>query len=330
MTFDRVILMVRMPSFQPNGGNMKHLLTFGLVLLSSPLFAQGFEISGKDCYVTTNKLIASKGLYSWRLSWLSIGGSGIHLPLKKTGPSTLSYSDDAQRLSVSVDFHRDSARLELKTPVGNSSKVAPLVFKGEVAQNISVSVFPKKGPRRQDSVSMSYSVSCSPGLTAHVRKINERDNAEMDRLGPPVEYVGRSPELSTLAPGTVLRLKRRIDITPPDSRTRLVEEQNALLSVSEHLDLYLGFRFAFASLHPKNNSYLSPTTYPAGTELKVKSIEIDELRSGGRRYHVLLENLSPEVADPITRITVEGRRGEGKVKIAQFAELLSSHFDVIL
>ena len=245
-------------------------------------------------------------------------------------------------------YQIDNAKLGLRVRVifnGKSNAQISIQAPGNVDQTRNVGVtyenfdsaqrFPDASlqARFRDvdrQLAFDYDVSCSFGLSDAVNTQESADIAEMNALGPAQEWQDLSaPSLELLPVGTVIELTKDMDVNPGSDKglTKFVE-QNGLMTEVGFGHLKLPYRFAYADFFNANNGYLNPTHYPKGIRLKVTQVVKNSFSTGGHSYDIILKLAdlpanSTTGLDPITRITVTGRRsGSGDIKIPQFAALL--------
>jgi hypothetical protein len=284
--------------------------------LQGAFASRDVTLSGKDCYVGLDQLVAGRDWIFGTLSW-------THRPpaywktMAQISSTELEFRDAQKQLVVKASMK--SGKFSISIQAGNDSQT----FIKPLSESISVSLLKQKKPRHDGDRTESFRVSCSPGLTARVEAGRMNEQQEMDRLGPQAEWHDTSaPSLAKLPLGTIFELTNDLDT---DHGTSFIEEHGQ----DEGRGIELPYRFASAQFHPANNAYLSRTIYPKGSKLKLQSIEVQNYSSGGHGYILRFENLSPDVKDPITWMSLDGRRsGSSDMKIPQMRELLGSHFKI--
>ena len=297
---------------------------FSLVLLSLSLqgayASEAVVLSGKDCYVAPDQLIGTRDIYFRILSW-------THTPpaysktMTQVSPTELEFRDPQRKLFVKVLMKFNRLFISITADHASKNFVQNI---GE--ENGAVSLLKQKRPKKEGDRTESIRVSCTPGLNHQVEVINQREEREMDRLGPQAEWHDPSAASLTKLPlGTIFELKNDLDT---EKGTHFVEEHGQM-SQGQFLGLRLPFRLAHGEFHPVNNGYLARSVYPKGSKLKLKAIEVQPYSPQGHGYILRFENLSPGVKDPITWMSIDGRRsGSSDVKIPQMVELLESHFRI--
>lgn len=309
-----------------------------LAITLSAFAPAAFAAENTDCVLSANLLRLVHGcIYtegygpgpcpSWRTEDALFG-----VNLKRVSATHFEGTAENGTVLAQVDYDGKTARMSLRAPgVAKSEEVLtvqderiPEVRKGQI------------GARHTDWKSQrgaSYSVSCNFGLSDVVDKIKTSAEAEMDRLGPAVDWNDPSaPSLATLQKGTVLKLNRDLTILPgSDTAQTYLVEQNGLMTLKSFNALRLQYRFGFAEFFNSNNGYIYKTSYPAGTAMTVVEVKTQTYPGGEVSYILALAPLEQGGPDPIVRMNVTGRRsGRGDMKIPQFVELLKPAFDVIL
>lgn len=300
-------------------------LSAGLLAPLAPVaFAKEERVRNRDCYFQGQTVARDCKTCKWYA--LGIDPDRFSIPLNRTSINHYEYADEGRKISAFTELNREakSARIVMNTPDAKSDEtvaLTPYKYNEHVLDGIVYADSIDESKMRAHQ----YRLFCSFGLTDVINENRDKEEKEMDRLGPPKEWSDpNAASVGALPVGTVLEVTRDFSA---EVGHNVIVEYNGEMGESAFDKIELQYRFAFIKFSNANNGYNEKTPYAKGIKMRVTSVEYrpyvgDEK---GGEYRIGLEPVSegPRASQPITYMIAIGRRaGRSEMKLPQFTEIL--------
>ena len=311
-----------------------HFAALLTLAFTQAVFAGGnsSDYSGNtDCYLGIDNLIRQQGcIYigdGLPCSTWGDFGPVLWTPLTRTSETHYELQNSEYSVNVSADLNGRLASFRIEAPkVAYSQKVQ--TDTNAYGSDLSAGV-DTEFHNDQNGTGYLYKISCNFGLSDEVNHINQVENAEMDKLGPPAQWSDpQAPSIQKMPIGTLFVLNRDLDVDPSVGTYDIVED-HGLMTDDDFMKLELPFRYAFAKFFDPNNNYMYAVHYPKGMVLGLTGIEVTGEIELDFKTVSMPAGFSGTI-DPINRMEVDGRRGTTDVKIPQFVEFMKPVFDIKL
>jgi hypothetical protein len=299
---------------------MKVILIFAL--LASSAFASDdipLNISGNDCFINRNKVVAMKS-WNWPFpTWSNFLEES--LKFEKESDKVLTFKHSSRDIKAKIEINNNTTVIDLSIGKHIKRFVENFEVNSGSATPIYASTLLRKSPRYEGDTTESFQISCSLGVSYRGEVAARQIEEEMDRLGPPGEFDQTSPSISEIKVGTGFKLKE--DLILSGNTRSIIVEDHGKISEQEFFAIPHFSRFASVTLSNVDNVYTESILFKKGSEYKIKEIKTSYYNSGGKYYEISFESLS----GPLFKMKVEGRRsGKFDMKLPQFQNIVSDIF----